>query len=87
MGSREVAVTIPCAICGKCYGLKRVGYEWIASTGVCLPCYRIGAKMPDTQWCFASESVYDPHDPICAKKCPDRKVCRDVLKGRIVLEE
>ena len=66
--------------------MKRVGYDWLATTGVCIACYRIGARLPAEQWCFASEDAYDESDPICARKCPDRKVCGDVVRGRVVLQ-
>ena len=76
---------VPCVICRTDYPLAEIGSDLFISTGVCRQCYRAGLRLPDRLWCFGSESVYDSEDPVCRDRCPDRRICKMVVRRWIRL--
>ena len=80
-----MAVKIPCAVCSKKFALDQVGRGLFITTGVCAECYYYAQKLPAKIWCFASEEAYDEDSTACRELCPDRKICRKVLQGKIIL--
>lgn len=72
-------MSIPCILCDRRYSLELVGTELFISTGVCIHCYRAGARADRLRWCFAKQ--YDAKTPECLSVCPDRQFCRMFVKG------
>ena len=76
-----------CLECVKCSGRftladVRAGSYYL-EPGMCRSCYR--HMQADSGTCFGKE--YQRTDSACRLHCPDREVCRDVKKGRIVMGE
>ena len=82
-----MAQNLPCVICAEPQSLDDIGIKWSIATGVCYACYEAGRKLPDDEWCFASPEAYDEKDETCRDLCPDRKICRRVIAGQLVLPQ
>jgi hypothetical protein len=84
--------TLECVLCGQRYTREDIERGWyVTSTLVCAFCYRAMQSMPYERSCFGKPTVewedgrvqygYDPQAIECFKWCPDRHVCRKVVRG------
>lgn len=78
-------IELPCAVCREPHGVKDIGKTLFVSTGVCRACYRAGVRLPAEVWCFGKAECYDARSEECGKRCPDRRICREAVDGRIAL--
>ena len=86
VGEDDMAVfTLGCIICSEKFRLDQIGVSFFISTGVCLVCYRVGKLMSAEEWCFGKKEIYEPESQECRLLCPDRKICRLVVQGKLSL--
>lgn len=89
-----MTVKVQCALCEEGHTLKQLR-KLALDTMVCAKCYRKMQEAPVEWSCFGKISVYQqvgdrlvqlvrayhPKAIECSSFCPDRRVCKAVLKG------
>ncbi len=76
---------IPCAVCLRPYEVKDIGTLLFMSTGVCVACYKRALTVSGDLWCFGKIEAYDEISKECSQLCPDKLICKAVVKGKLVL--